>query len=115
METTRNPVGELGRSPSAGLTRSQWKMILIASLGGSLEFYDFIVYGFFAQYIAAHPGEVCPAKWEEGAETLAPSLDLVGSRSGWTLEEHDMRADNERLQALMRIAARFGSQKRPSA
>ena len=31
-----------------------------------------------AQYIAAHPGEVCPAKWEEGAETLKPSLDLVG-------------------------------------
>lgn len=31
-----------------------------------------------AQYIAAHPGEVCPAKWDEGAETLAPSLDLVG-------------------------------------
>ncbi|WIK65177.1 alkyl hydroperoxide reductase subunit C [Gleimia hominis] len=31
-----------------------------------------------AQYIAAHPGEVCPAKWEEGEETLEPSLDLVG-------------------------------------
>ncbi|MBB3349718.1 alkyl hydroperoxide reductase subunit C [Sphingomonas sp. BK069] len=31
-----------------------------------------------AQYIAAHPGEVCPAKWEEGDTTLAPSLDLVG-------------------------------------
>ena len=31
-----------------------------------------------AQYIAAHPGEVCPAKWEEGEQTLAPSLDLVG-------------------------------------
>lgn len=31
-----------------------------------------------AQYIAAHPGEVCPAKWNEGAETLKPSLDLVG-------------------------------------
>ena len=31
-----------------------------------------------AQYVAAHPGEVCPAKWEEGAETLAPSFDLVG-------------------------------------
>ncbi|MFT7581666.1 MAG: peroxiredoxin [Myxococcota bacterium] len=31
-----------------------------------------------AQYIAAHPGEVCPAKWEEGASTLKPSLDLVG-------------------------------------
>lgn len=31
-----------------------------------------------AQYVAAHPGEVCPAKWKEGEETLAPSLDLVG-------------------------------------
>jgi len=27
---------------------------------------------------AAHPGEVCPAKWTPGAETLSPSLDLVG-------------------------------------
>ena len=31
-----------------------------------------------AQYVASHPGEVCPAAWEEGGETLAPSLDLVG-------------------------------------
>lgn len=31
-----------------------------------------------AQYVRAHPGEVCPAKWEEGAKTLAPSLHLVG-------------------------------------
>ena len=31
-----------------------------------------------AQYVRAHPGEVCPAKWEEGDATLAPSLDLVG-------------------------------------
>ncbi|CCM63875.1 MULTISPECIES: alkyl hydroperoxide reductase subunit C [Candidatus Neomicrothrix] len=31
-----------------------------------------------AIYVRQHPGEVCPAKWEEGAETLAPSLDLVG-------------------------------------
>ena len=31
-----------------------------------------------AQYVRAHPGEVCPAKWKEGEETLAPSLDLVG-------------------------------------
>ena len=30
------------------------------------------------QYWVSHPGEVCPAKWEEGAETLAPSVDLVG-------------------------------------
>ena len=31
-----------------------------------------------AQYVAAHPGEVCPAAWKEGEKTLAPSLDLVG-------------------------------------
>jgi len=31
-----------------------------------------------AQYVRNHPGEVCPAKWEEGDATLAPSLDLVG-------------------------------------
>jgi NADH-dependent peroxiredoxin subunit C len=31
-----------------------------------------------AQYVASHPGEVCPAKWQEGAATLKPSLDLVG-------------------------------------
>lgn len=31
-----------------------------------------------AQYVHSHPGEVCPAAWKEGEETLAPSLDLVG-------------------------------------
>jgi peroxiredoxin (alkyl hydroperoxide reductase subunit C) len=31
-----------------------------------------------AQYVRENPNEVCPAKWEEGDTTLAPSLDLVG-------------------------------------
>jgi len=31
-----------------------------------------------AQYVANNPGQVCPAKWTPGAETLTPSLDLVG-------------------------------------
>ena len=31
-----------------------------------------------AKYVAENHGEVCPAKWREGAATLAPSLDLVG-------------------------------------
>ncbi len=31
-----------------------------------------------AQFVASHDGEVCPAKWNEGAETLVPSIDLVG-------------------------------------
>ena len=31
-----------------------------------------------AQFVANHPGEVCPAKWKKGGETLTPSIDLVG-------------------------------------
>ena len=31
-----------------------------------------------AQYVRKHPDEVCPAKWNEGSQTLKPSLDLVG-------------------------------------
>jgi NADH-dependent peroxiredoxin subunit C len=31
-----------------------------------------------AQYVREHPNEVCPAKWEEGDDTLTPGLDLVG-------------------------------------
>jgi peroxiredoxin (alkyl hydroperoxide reductase subunit C) len=31
-----------------------------------------------AQFVAAHPNEVCPAKWHKGDATLKPSIDLVG-------------------------------------
>ena len=31
-----------------------------------------------AQYVASHDGEVCPASWQPGEDTLTPSLDLVG-------------------------------------
>jgi peroxiredoxin (alkyl hydroperoxide reductase subunit C) len=31
-----------------------------------------------SKYVSEHPGEVCPASWEPGKETLKPSLDLVG-------------------------------------
>ena len=31
-----------------------------------------------AQFVATHKGEVCPAKWKKGEETLKPSIDLVG-------------------------------------
>ncbi len=31
-----------------------------------------------SQFVYAHGDEVCPAKWQPGAETLKPSLDLVG-------------------------------------
>ena len=31
-----------------------------------------------AQFVATHDGEVCPAKWKAGSQTLKPSIDLVG-------------------------------------
>lgn len=31
-----------------------------------------------ALYVEAHPGNVCPASWEEGEDTLTPGIDLVG-------------------------------------
>jgi alkyl hydroperoxide reductase subunit AhpC len=31
-----------------------------------------------AQFIRNHSGEVCPAKWKPGSQTLKPGLDLVG-------------------------------------
>ena len=31
-----------------------------------------------SQFVAEHGDEVCPAKWKPGAETLKPSLNLVG-------------------------------------
>ncbi|MEJ0053388.1 MAG: redoxin domain-containing protein [bacterium] len=31
-----------------------------------------------AQYVETHPGNVCPASWEPGDDTLEPGLGLVG-------------------------------------
>ena len=31
-----------------------------------------------AQYVSKHGGQVCPASWEPGKETLKPGLDIVG-------------------------------------
>ncbi|MES2626230.1 MAG: MFS transporter [Pseudomonadota bacterium] len=36
---------------TTSVSRSDWRVILLASLGGALEFYDFVVYSQFAQYI----------------------------------------------------------------
>ncbi|MES2605749.1 MAG: MFS transporter [Pseudomonadota bacterium] len=45
----------MSTSTSAGnsVTRGDWRLILLASLGGALEFYDFVVYSQFAKYIAS--------------------------------------------------------------
>jgi MFS transporter, MHS family, proline/betaine transporter len=40
-------------APGSGIGRKQWRTIILSSLGGALEFYDFVVYSMFAKYIGA--------------------------------------------------------------
>src|SRR5689334_22723888 len=35
------------------ITAAGWKIVLLASLGGTLEFYDFVIFGVFARDIGA--------------------------------------------------------------
>ena len=44
-ETRGDPAGQ--RISAAG-----WRIVLLASLGGTLEFYDFVIFGIFAKDIA---------------------------------------------------------------
>jgi MFS family permease len=46
------PTGS-GGSQIPAIGSLNWRVIILASLGAGLEFYDFIIYGIFAQYIAA--------------------------------------------------------------
>lgn len=39
-------------APAASITAAGWRIVLLASLGGTLEFYDFVVFGIFAKDIA---------------------------------------------------------------
>ena len=34
------------------ITPAGWRIVLLASLGGTLEFYDFVIFGVFARDIA---------------------------------------------------------------
>ena len=54
------------------------KVVEIHDLGIGRSAKDMVRKTQAAQYIAEHDGEVCPAAWQPGEETLAPSLDLVG-------------------------------------
>jgi len=50
--TTRQPVD------GDRITAAGWRIVILASLGGTLEFYDFVIFGIFARDIAA---EIFPA------------------------------------------------------
>jgi MFS family permease len=48
-----------GAAQQGALKMKDWRVIILASLGGALEFYDFVIYGIFAAYIgnAFFPGD----------------------------------------------------------
>lgn len=53
MTTTNEAIEFSERATVQAGEKLNWRVIVLASLGGALEFYDFIVYGIFAQYVAA--------------------------------------------------------------
>lgn len=46
------------------------------------------------------------------ARPVGPALELVGSQSGWSVEEHGIQVDSSKLRALARIVERYASGKR---
>lgn len=53
MRGATGPAGRGTAGAASRLTGAQWRTIVLASLGGALEFYDFIIYGLFVPSIAA--------------------------------------------------------------
>jgi MHS family proline/betaine transporter-like MFS transporter len=51
MLDTQNASG-LAPAASDRITKAGWRIVVLASLGGTLEFYDFVVFGVFARDIA---------------------------------------------------------------
>ncbi|MEM1223250.1 MAG: alkyl hydroperoxide reductase subunit C [Verrucomicrobiota bacterium] len=54
------------------------KVVEVHDLGIGRSAVDLVRKVQAAQYVANNDGQVCPAKWKPGEETLKPSLDLVG-------------------------------------
>jgi MFS family permease len=42
-----------GAQHRTGMGWAEWRVVLLSSFGGALEFYDFVIYSMFAQYIGA--------------------------------------------------------------
>ncbi|GAN54488.1 MFS transporter [Tanticharoenia sakaeratensis] len=60
-----------GAAPASGsLSLSQFRTFALASLGGALEFYDFVIFAFLAKLIAAHFFPASQAEWLRQAEAF---------------------------------------------
>ena len=62
-------------SITPGIQRSQWRVIILSSLGGALEFYDFVIYSMFAAYIG---GAFFPATDPFDSQIRSFSVFAVG-------------------------------------
>lgn len=58
--------------------RGEIKVIEINDLSIGRDAHELLRKVKAAQYVESHPGEVCPAKWNEGQKSMKPSLDLIG-------------------------------------
>ncbi|MFT9257350.1 MAG: MFS transporter [Acetobacter sp.] len=56
--------------PSAALSRSQLRTFALASLGGALEFYDFVIFAFLAKLIATHFFPSSQSEWLRQTEAF---------------------------------------------
>ena len=52
MSTPAAPAGALTESTHRPLTRGDYKTLGLSALGGTLEFYDFVIYVFFATIVS---------------------------------------------------------------
>ena len=52
MPSAVSPTRQNAPAPDS-ITAAGWRIVLLASLGGTLEFYDFVIFGVFARDIAA--------------------------------------------------------------
>jgi len=55
---------------NAALSRQDIRTLALASLGGALEFYDFVIFAFFAKIIASHFFPASQADWLRQTETF---------------------------------------------
>lgn len=67
---TSSPASSAASAPSGVLSFSQIRILVLASLGGALEFYDFVIFAFLAKLIALHFFPASQAAWLRQTEAF---------------------------------------------
>ena len=66
------------------LSLSGWRIVLLASFGGTLEFYDFVIFGIFAKDIAdaLFPPPLQRATWPARSAASSSATMAIGTAGG---------------------------------